>query len=87
MELKDISLKDLSESDLRELNRRVIAKINSLAQDKVYSFNIGDKVSFEARGQVISGVVSKRNRSTLNVKVAGFGPAWRVSPGVLTKEA
>lgn len=86
MELKDISLKDLSEEDLRELNRRVIAKIHSLAMDKVYRFNVGDPVYFEARGQVIHGTVKKLNRSTVSVTVNGYGPDWRVSPDLLRKE-
>lgn len=46
--------------------------------------SIGDKVCFDARGRTHEGIVTKINPKSVGVAVAG-GPAWRVSPHLLTK--
>lgn len=50
-------------------------------------FKVGDKVSFEARGETIVGFVKQVNVKTVSVNPVGStnGRYWRVSPNLLTK--
>lgn len=62
--------------------QRVIARQESL------KFNIGDKVTFDAKSRgIVSGTVTKVNRKTVKVKADGVGFMWIVSPELLKKVA
>jgi hypothetical protein len=55
-------------------------------QDRLfaYSFRVGDRVSFIARGVPLFGVVKKVNQSTVTV-ITDKGMPWRVSSGLLRR--
>lgn len=47
-------------------------------------FKVGDKVTFNAKGQVVTGYVKRVNRKTISVQPSNGGERyWRVSPSIL----
>ena len=84
----EIDLDAMSEDELRSLNREIVRRLEALsfARHKIalLSFHAGARVSFEADGQTIKGVVVRVNNKTATV-VAVDGRNWRVSPGFLRK--
>jgi len=72
---------------LRHLNKQVVARLNHLDRQEqavaALAFNIGQRVKFESKKRgVISGVITKVNQKTVNVKTETL--TWRVSPSLLT---
>lgn len=51
---------------------------------KHVGFKVGDKVTFDAKGQWVTGYVKRVNRKTISVQPSnGETRYWRVSPGLL----
>ena len=56
------------------------------ADAKPYQFSIGEAVTFTARGETVQGLVTGRNRKTLDVRETGAGArSFRVSPVLLAR--
>lgn len=51
----------------------------------VGAFVVGDRVSFEARGRTIIGVITRRNQKTMTVEPVDGGRGWRVPPRLLRR--
>ena len=77
----DISTLDIGE--LRALNRAVIERINILNRVSLDGFKIGEAVSFNARGDEITGIVLKINKKSVSVRTSKG--TWRVSPSLLSR--
>ena len=67
----------------REVNNRLRLQRTFLANQKVRSFVIGDKVKFTGRGNLVeTGTVSKVNRRNIHVKVGHIN--WKVPAEMLS---
>lgn len=84
-----IDIDKLSEAELVDLNNRIVARLNLLAQMRIHSemiqFSVGDRVTFTAEGsRVVSGILTRYNRKTVTM-IADYGQRWNVSPGLLSR--
>jgi len=86
--MNDIDVEKLSPEELYDLYRKVCRRINSLQRSKVaeklQEFDIGDEVSFEHEGDIITGTVIRVNKKTLTVR-SERGSSWYISPGLASK--
>ncbi|MEX0598692.1 MAG: hypothetical protein WD512_19570 [Candidatus Paceibacterota bacterium] len=71
-------------TEIRRLWKILKVRHTRLAQSLAIRFNVGDNVSFPARGQTHTGVVEKINPKLIKVRVIS-GVIWKVTPTVLTK--
>jgi hypothetical protein len=82
--MNDIS--KLNEAQLRDLNRLIVARLNSLRVEKQFEalcqFNEGDQVTWSGRQGRQVGTITKLNRTTATIQVKP-GVVWRVSPSLL----
>ena len=85
--MADIDVEKLSPEELYDLYRKVCRRINALQRsrmaEKLQEFDIGDEVSFEHEGNIISGTVIRVNKKTLSVRTGGGN--WYVDPRSVTK--
>jgi len=81
-----IDINTLSKEELRELNKRVIERLNALTTaellDQTSAFNVSDIVSFDNNGRKCYGVVLRVNQKTISVAVSPR-ERWKVSPSFL----
>ena len=84
----NIDVEKLSLEELVDLNRRVVHRIQYLASIKTHAqlsrFDLGDKVSFQCDGRVVTGSVIRINRKTLSVHTDDHHH-WNIHPKFLTK--
>lgn len=85
------AIRRLNKEELLRLNRIVVDKIRATQRVErelaAIEFQLGDRVRFKGRWDIIlHGTIVRRNRTTLTVHTDTDGE-WRVSPGMLTKEA
>ena len=82
-----IDIDRLTFEELLELNGRVVARLKMLeamhAHVEMMSFNIGNRVSFEAANGRLLGTLVKYNRKTVTV-LTDDGHRWNVSPHLLS---
>ena len=83
-----IDIDQFTEQELRELNHRIVERLKFLrdmkAHQSMMQFNVGSKVSFEARdGCRILGTLFKFNRKTVSI-LAEDGTQWNVAPQLLS---
>ena len=82
-----IDIDGLSYEELLELNHRVVARLKMIesmqAHVDMLAFNIGTRVSFEARDGRHLGNLVKYNRKTVTV-VTDNGQRWNISPHLLS---
>src|SRR5919106_4446358 len=79
-----IDIDKLTEAELIDLNNRVVARLQFLAQMRAHAqmleFKIGDRVSFQPNGhRRIVGMLTRYNRKTVTV-ITDDGQRWNVSP-------
>lgn len=83
-----IDIDGLSEDELRDLHHRVTERLRMIQQLRAHGamlkFSIGDRVSFEAEGRRIVGVITRYNKKTVTI-IADGGLRWNVSPGFLQR--
>ena len=83
----ELVLRELEQMNSDEL-KRVTNKVKDvramLGARAVRTFKVGDLVSFDARGVVLLGTVTKINRKNILVKEKGGYTTWRV-PAVMLK--
>jgi hypothetical protein len=83
-----INIDHLSERELRDLHSRITERLRVLAQLRAHGammqFSIGDRVSFNADGRIIRGVLIRYNRKSVTVLDDQAG-RWNVSPGLLER--
>ena len=82
-----IDIDKLTEAELIDLNNRVVARLQFLAQMRAHAqmleFKIGDRVSFQPNGhRRIVGMLTRYNRKTVTV-ITDDGQRWNVSPRLL----
>jgi hypothetical protein len=82
-----IDIDRLTEAELIDLNNRVIARLQFLAQMRAHAqmleFKIGDRVSFQPDGhRQLVGMLTRYNRKTVTV-ITDDGQRWNVSPRLL----
>ena len=82
-----IEIDGLTYEELLELNHRVVARLKMLesmqAHVDMMAFNIGARVSFEARNIRQLGTLVNYNRKTVTV-VTDTGQRWNISPHLLS---
>lgn len=83
-----IDIDQLTEQELRDLNHRIVERLKFLrdmkADQSMMQFNIGSKVSLEARdGKRIFGTLYKFNRKTVSI-LTEDGTQWNVAPQLLS---
>jgi GH24 family phage-related lysozyme (muramidase) len=80
-------LNKLNEEELRELNRRVVARLNLLHKARqiksLAKFNIGDRAYFTNDGQKVFGIITRLNQRSVSF-VTEDGRRWTISPALLT---
>jgi hypothetical protein len=86
-----IDLDRLTESELIDLNHRIVARLQMIAQLRAHTsmleFKVGERVSFKAEdGRRITGVLVRYNKKTVSL-VTDDGHRWNVSPALLTRVA
>ena len=84
-----IDIDNLSEAELRDLNRKIVARLNFLLKMRTHAqmmdFSVGDRVTFHPSGRnPIFGVITKFNTKTITV-MTDDGSGWNVAPTLLTK--
>lgn len=83
-----IDIDHFSEDELRDLHYRVTERLRVIHQMRAHgammNYSIGDRVTFTADGQRITGVLTRYNRKTVTI-IADGGHRWNVSPGLLQK--
>jgi hypothetical protein len=82
-----IDIDKLTEAELIDLNNRVVARLQFLAQMRAHAqmleFKIGDRVSFHPDGhRRVVGMLTRYNRKTVTV-ITDDGQRWNVSPRLL----
>jgi hypothetical protein len=82
-----IDIDRLTEAELIDLNNRVVARLQFLAQMRAHAhmleFKIGDRVSFQPDGhRRLVGMLTRYNRKTVTV-ISDDGQRWNVSPRLL----
>lgn len=80
-QLRDLVNKT-SMSDLQSLVGVFNARQSALASLATARFSTGDRVSFDAKGRRVTGVITKVNRKTVAVK-ADDGRNWKVVSNLL----
>ena len=75
---------NLTESDINEVFEALKVARHNLGQDTLCSIRIGNKVQWygKGRGEIVTGVVTKVNRTRVNVLVDGL--TWAVPASMLT---
>ena len=85
--MNNIDVEKLSHEELYDLYRRIVRRINALHRSKVVEklqeFDIGDEVSFEHEGDIITGTVIRVNKKTLTVRSERGN--WYISPALASK--
>ena len=80
-------LNKLNEEELRELNRRVVARLNLLHKARqikaLAKFNLGDRAYFINEGRKVIGTVTRLNQRSVSF-LADDGHSWTIAPGLLT---
>jgi hypothetical protein len=84
-----IDVDKLSEAELRDLNHRIVERLQFLQQMKTYDamlqFRVGDRVAFDDRdGAAVFGTLIRHNRKSVTVH-GDDGRHWNVSPRLLRK--
>ncbi len=87
----NINLDELTKEELVDLNHRIVERLKFFDSVSTYTemmqFKIGEKVSFQGRGEgEVVGVIVKYNRKTVSV-LADNGQRWNVSPHLLSSVA
>jgi len=82
-----VDIDKLTEAELIDLNNRVVARLEFLAQMRAHAqmleFKIGDRVSFQPDGhRRVVGMLIRYNRKTVTV-ITDDGQRWNVSPRLL----
>jgi hypothetical protein len=82
-----IDIDKLTEAELIDLNNRVVARLQFLAQMRAHAqmleFKIGDRVSFQPDGhRRVVGMLTRYNRKTVTI-ITDDGQRWNVSPRLL----
>jgi hypothetical protein len=82
-----IDINKLTEAELIDLNNRIVARLQFLAQMRAHAqmleFKIGDRVSFQPDGhRRIVGMLTRYNRKTVTV-ITNDGQRWNVTPRLL----
>ncbi len=85
--MADIDVEKLSPEELYDLYRRIVRRINALHRsrvaEKLQEFEIGDEVSFEHEGDIITGTVIRVNKKSPSVSTGGGN--WYVGPRSVMK--
>jgi hypothetical protein len=83
--IKHIQESQLTGDEIRKIWAVLKEKSNANRQIAVFDFPAGSYVKFlDKHGNVLHGLVMKRNRKTLTVS-ASDGRTWRVAPDLLTE--
>jgi hypothetical protein len=82
-----IDIDKLTEAELIDLNNRIVARLQFLAQMRAHAqmleFKIGDRVSFQPDGhRRVVGMLTRYNRKTVTV-ITDDGQRWNVTPRLL----
>ena len=67
----------------RRIARRINALQRSKVAEKLQEFDIGEEVSFEHEGDIITGTVIRVNKKSLTVR--SERGSWYISPGLASK--
>jgi hypothetical protein len=85
--MNNIDVEKLSQEELYDLYRKIVRRINALHRsrvaEKLQEFDIGDEVSFEHEGDIITGTVIRVNKKTLSIRTDRGH--WYIDPRCATK--
>lgn len=85
--MNNVEIGKLSMEELVQLHRNICKRIGELNRDRLFEklqeFEIGDKVSFNHDGDIITGTVIRINRKSLSIKTNKGN--WYVDPRNVTK--
>ena len=84
-----IDIDRLTEPELVDLNHRIVARLQFLAQMRAHAemleFRIGDRVAFQPPGYgQVEGMLTRYNKKTVTI-ITDDGRQWNVSPTFLIK--
>lgn len=84
----DAFLNRMNEEQLRELNRKVVEKLNLFQKVKrlqaISNFSVLDKVSFIHNGEEKHGTITRLNQKTVTI-ITDDDEHWNVNPSLLKK--
>ena len=79
-------LNKLNEEQLIQLNHRIIERLNLFSKAKqlnaMSQFGVGDKISFEANGRIITGTIIRLNQKTVSI-ITENKEKWNVAPSLI----
>ena len=83
-----MDIEHFSLEKLIELHWKILKRIQKIRKMKLYEdlqkFDVGDKVSFKDKGDIITGIVVRVNQKSLTIKT-DQGTTWYVAPALVTK--
>lgn len=83
-----MDIEHLPLEELMELHWKILKRIQKIRKMKLYEdlqkFDVGDKVSFKDKGDIITGTVIRVNQKSLTIKT-DRGTTWYVAPALVTK--
>ena len=77
------AIRKLDNNEIDRAIGEIKARRTYLARQSANTFQIGDRVSFAARGMQIVGTVTKINFKTVQVKQSNTATVWKVHASLL----
>lgn len=79
---------ELSENQLILLNQKIIERLKLLSKarqlNEISKYSVGDKISFEHSGSVVTGKIIRLNQKTVSI-LTDDNHRWNVSPALISK--
>ena len=79
------AIRNMDSNELNQVVEAIKLRRTYLARQKAGTFQVGDTVSFAARGMQVVGTVTKVNIKTVAVKQNNAYTTWRVHASLLKK--
>jgi len=80
-----VAICNMNNDELNQVVDAIKRQRTYLARQKAVTFQVGDTVSFAARGMQVVGTVTKVNVKTVAVKQNNSFTTWRVHASLLKK--
>jgi hypothetical protein len=77
------AIQKMNNDELNAVVRAINDRRTYLARQSANTFQVGDRVSFAARGMQVLGTVTKINIKTVQVKQSNTATVWKVHASLL----
>jgi hypothetical protein len=77
------AIQKMNNDELNAVVRAIKLRRTYLARQSANTFQVGDRVSFAARGMQVLGTVTKINTKTVQVRQSNSATVWKVHASLL----